>query len=158
MNVTLEHQDQHRLDEETWVLEVRSIMELEGSLTVVVDQFTAVTSDGVGSTVSLDEDGGFEAPDATACGNLESDRAVELAAELQDFVAALPEDRASEPLESQIQVRSSEEAAALFEQYEAIYENYSSSLLSGTGTYGGCLLYTSPSPRDQRGSRMPSSA
>ena len=25
-------------------------------------------------------------------------------------------------------------------------------------TYGGCLLYTSPSPRDQRGSRMPSSA
>ena len=26
------------------------------------------------------------------------------------------------------------------------------------GTYGTCLLYTSPSPRDQRGSRMPSSA
>ena len=25
-------------------------------------------------------------------------------------------------------------------------------------TYLGCLLYTSPSPRDQRGSRMPSSA
>ena len=25
-------------------------------------------------------------------------------------------------------------------------------------TYGPCLLYTSPSPRDQRGSRMPSSA
>ena len=25
-------------------------------------------------------------------------------------------------------------------------------------TTGGCLLYTSPSPRDQRGSRMPSSA
>ena len=24
--------------------------------------------------------------------------------------------------------------------------------------YEGCLLYTSPSPRDQRGSRMPSSA
>ena len=24
--------------------------------------------------------------------------------------------------------------------------------------YQGCLLYTSPSPRDQRGSRMPSSA
>ena len=24
--------------------------------------------------------------------------------------------------------------------------------------YPGCLLYTSPSPRDQRGSRMPSSA
>ena len=26
------------------------------------------------------------------------------------------------------------------------------------GTFGSCLLYTSPSPRDQRGSRMPSSA
>ena len=26
------------------------------------------------------------------------------------------------------------------------------------GMYIGCLLYTSPSPRDQRGSRMPSSA
>ena len=25
-------------------------------------------------------------------------------------------------------------------------------------TYNNCLLYTSPSPRDQRGSRMPSSA
>ena len=26
------------------------------------------------------------------------------------------------------------------------------------GDFKGCLLYTSPSPRDQRGSRMPSSA
>ena len=37
-------------------------------------------------------------------------------------------------------------------------------LAVGAGQYGGarevyfCLLYTSPSPRDQRGSRMPSSA
>ena len=32
--------------------------------------------------------------------------------------------------------------------------------LKGVGypVYGACLLYTSPSPRDQRGSRMPSSA
>ena len=30
--------------------------------------------------------------------------------------------------------------------------------LVGPATVGGCLLYTSPSPRDQRGSRMPSSA
>ena len=29
---------------------------------------------------------------------------------------------------------------------------------SGEVWIGGCLLYTSPSPRDQRGSRMPSSA
>ena len=34
-------------------------------------------------------------------------------------------------------------------------------VVKGIGGYGnciGCLLYTSPSPRDQRGSRMPSSA
>ena len=34
-------------------------------------------------------------------------------------------------------------------------------ILKGTrvdGIYTSCLLYTSPSPRDQRGSRMPSSA
>ena len=30
--------------------------------------------------------------------------------------------------------------------------------LSGDGATDACLLYTSPSPRDQRGSRMPSSA
>ena len=30
--------------------------------------------------------------------------------------------------------------------------------VENTGHYTGCLLYTSPSPRDQRGSRMPSSA
>ena len=29
---------------------------------------------------------------------------------------------------------------------------------NGVGNVLGCLLYTSPSPRDQRGSRMPSSA
>ena len=31
-------------------------------------------------------------------------------------------------------------------------------LEAGMNLYGFCLLYTSPSPRDQRGSRMPSSA
>ena len=30
--------------------------------------------------------------------------------------------------------------------------------IEGLGTPDSCLLYTSPSPRDQRGSRMPSSA
>ena len=30
--------------------------------------------------------------------------------------------------------------------------------MAGTAISTGCLLYTSPSPRDQRGSRMPSSA
>ena len=39
--------------------------------------------------------------------------------------------------------------------------NQEYALLFGTGLLGAfttCLLYTSPSPRDQRGSRMPSSA
>jgi len=31
-------------------------------------------------------------------------------------------------------------------------------IYSKCGTFSNCLLYTSPSPRDQRGSRMPSSA
>ena len=31
-------------------------------------------------------------------------------------------------------------------------------LFASPGLLGYCLLYTSPSPRDQRGSRMPSSA
>ena len=30
--------------------------------------------------------------------------------------------------------------------------------MSAVAEINGCLLYTSPSPRDQRGSRMPSSA
>ena len=33
--------------------------------------------------------------------------------------------------------------------------DFGTMVVSGAGT---CLLYTSPSPRDQRGSRMPSSA
>ena len=35
---------------------------------------------------------------------------------------------------------------------------FKSSSPSQIGKYKHCLLYTSPSPRDQRGSRMPSSA
>ena len=47
--------------------------------------------------------------------------------------------------------------------YAADYSGYAGTSYSGdyTGSYTGsytCLLYTSPSPRDQRGSRMPSSA
>ena len=42
------------------------------------------------------------------------------------------------------------------------YSGLGSSVGYGAGNYAtgsyGCLLYTSPSPRDQRGSRMPSSA
>ena len=37
-----------------------------------------------------------------------------------------------------------------------VFTNFAFAQLEGNGN--GCLLYTSPSPRDQRGSRMPSSA
>ena len=38
------------------------------------------------------------------------------------------------------------------------FQNTYLELLAADGEGIGCLLYTSPSPRDQRGSRMPSSA
>ena len=47
---------------------------------------------------------------------------------------------------------------------QQILEQYLNYVYLGSGAYGVadaawiCLLYTSPSPRDQRGSRMPSSA
>ena len=41
--------------------------------------------------------------------------------------------------------------------YETVDHIIENSELSSNGIYT-CLLYTSPSPRDQRGSRMPSSA
>ena len=40
----------------------------------------------------------------------------------------------------------------------AKHGNRAASSLTGTADTLSCLLYTSPSPRDQRGSRMPSSA
>ena len=50
-----------------------------------------------------------------------------------------------------------------FSMVYAYSENYvlplsHDEVVHGKGSLHGCLLYTSPSPRDQRGSRMPSSA
>ena len=41
---------------------------------------------------------------------------------------------------------------------DEIQDNATTSLGEAVDSYLGCLLYTSPSPRDQSGSRMPSSA
>ena len=41
---------------------------------------------------------------------------------------------------------------------EGFVLEFGSVFLGPVDDVGGCLLYTSPSPRDQRGSRMPSSA
>ena len=38
------------------------------------------------------------------------------------------------------------------------YERFTNVSLTKVNSVSACLLYTSPSPRDQRGSRMPSSA
>ena len=57
---------------------------------------------------------------------------------------------------------SEEYAQAISDRYTTLYyerciPGVSIGLLFGN-VYYACLLYTSPSPRDQRGSRMPSSA
>ena len=39
-----------------------------------------------------------------------------------------------------------------------LYDANNNGLLEKKELFEACLLYTSPSPRDQRGSRMPSSA
>ena len=49
--------------------------------------------------------------------------------------------------------------AEAFQQLKQLSEtNTLRRSLIGLGYYGTCLLYTSPSPRDKRQSRMPSSA
>ena len=50
-----------------------------------------------------------------------------------------------------------EHAQRLYEYSSKHWLSYSTPILS-FGRSKSCLLYTSPSPRDQRGSRMPSSA
>ena len=56
------------------------------------------------------------------------------------------------------------DSLALAMQDQSLHRNFmgytckSSDVLLGLGVSSICLLYTSPSPRDQRGSRMPSSA
>ena len=47
---------------------------------------------------------------------------------------------------------------ALYGSYVLRDEDSSGTMMCHVGKAGDCLLYTSPSPRDQRGSRMPSSA
>ena len=46
----------------------------------------------------------------------------------------------------------------LLERPDGIVTGDDRLILVGAGLLGGCLLYTSPSPRDKRQSRMPSSA
>ena len=54
------------------------------------------------------------------------------------------------------QVRSLSETVRLDARTKLLNPKFYEGMLASC--YEGCLLYTSPSPRDQRGSRMPSSA
>ena len=78
---------------------------------------------------------------SVAFANSWSDHAMELAAE-NKFDQALSV-LAAEPIDVQ-------------QSYD--HRFLKARILSWDGQYENCLLYTSPSPRDQRGSRMPSSA
>ena len=51
---------------------------------------------------------------------------------------------------------SEDNPKGFFEDLDVVYIN--DWLLRDNGSYWDCLLYTSPSPRDKRQSRMPSSA
>ena len=59
-------------------------------------------------------------------------------------------------------VEAFEQVRAAFEQrgWEVVLDHEGGEIIgiSGVERFWDCLLYTSPSPRDQRGSRMPSSA
>ena len=63
----------------------------------------------------------------------------------QDFVELLPQSPAKDVLQE----------LNGWATHELLLQHYNIDYSTG---YEACLLYTSPSPRDQRGSRMPSSA
>ena len=71
--------------------------------------------------------------------------------------------RKSKTPEGLTDAEKEEQQALRLEYRQGIISNLSGQLEScviddGHGNRKNCLLYTSPSPRDQRGSRMPSSA
>ena len=70
--------------------------------------------------------------------------------EVERRVQQLPDDHRQQWYDGSYQVKRQEEQA----EREAEMEGFE----AAAAFEGACLLYTSPSPRDQRGSRMPSSA
>ena len=77
---------------------------------------------------------------------------------LQNMVAAgkISQKQANEAKKVGMGNRISDTYVAKTDDYQ--YPSYFDAVISEASSVYGCLLYTSPSPRDQRGSRMPSSA
>ena len=79
---------------------------------------------------------------------------------LAERVAAAESESASDPCAAVLPKISVDGAKAAFDALEGIGEEIHAhdEYLRAFARIARCLLYTSPSPRDQRGSRMPSSA
>ena len=69
---------------------------------------------------------------------------------LREIFSVLPDEKALEAQQKALQNFPVKEPAEPYKIHWADFDE--------AGHFIGCLLYTSPSPRDQRGSRMPSSA
>ena len=61
-------------------------------------------------------------------------------------------------LQREINLKLDTQVKTLQKEYASLDDRFNKINSSGKKRDIGCLLYTSPSPRDQRGSRMPSSA
>ena len=82
-----------------------------------------------------------------------ADKSVELDADMSEESQAAMNELAGNESSDEIGEQSKQDKVAGLQRW-----NFIISLGIGAGLFLGCLLYTSPSPRDQRGSRMPSSA
>ena len=83
-----------------------------------------------------------------------SEEMVQAASQMESLNSLYKVQLESANKQASINEESVENAVKLKEQMQSLASNLSSL----NGVYGGCLLYTSPSPRDKRQSRMPSSA
>ena len=75
----------------------------------------------------------------------------------QLFIRALPEEEEEDGQQQQVPGIHTAQVKLVQQMPEQAAEAVRP-ILAGGGRIRACLLYTSPSPRDQRGSRMPSSA
>ena len=75
----------------------------------------------------------------------------------KDLFEAIGPDMRDGCADPQIRIRNRDMLLCRYRSKDGYRCDFGFDLSTGL-SIGGCLLYTSPSPRDQRGSRMPSSA